>query len=173
MKENGCRRNRQRLARIRQENEAFRFSPSPTWLLLTQIGQKLGIDQISKITRMINVLTIGISFALLKYDRALAEKAVRDTFSEKGKIADMNALAFNHAYDYASEHFQRQLQAQPRENRRSRKNAFSSPATKLSPWAKFWADAESKPTIPLLLPRMKANTWKRMKSSKHMAKTKP
>ena len=79
--------------------------PVPYMQLLVQIGKKLGIDQISKITRMINVLTIGISFALLKYDRALAEKAVRDTFSEKGKIADMNALAFNHAYDYAVETF--------------------------------------------------------------------
>jgi len=79
--------------------------PVPYMQLLVQIGKKLGVDQISKITRMINVLTIGISFALLKYDRALAEKAVRDTFSEKGKIADMNALAFNYAYDYAVETF--------------------------------------------------------------------
>jgi len=75
--------------------------PVPYLALLVQIGQKLGVEQISKITRMINVLTIGVSFALLKYDRTLAEKAVRTTFSEKGKIADMNALAFNHAYDYA------------------------------------------------------------------------
>ena len=75
--------------------------PVPYMALLNQIGQKLGVAQISKITRMINVLTIGVSFALLKYDRALTEKAVRDTFSEKGKIADMNALALNHAYDYA------------------------------------------------------------------------
>ena len=75
--------------------------PVPYMALLNQIGQKLGIAQISKITRMINVLTIGVSFALLKYDRELSEKAVRDTFSEKGKIADMNVLALNHAYDYA------------------------------------------------------------------------
>jgi 2-oxoglutarate/2-oxoacid ferredoxin oxidoreductase subunit alpha len=79
--------------------------PVPYTALLNQIGQKLGVEQISRITRMINVLTIGISFALFKYDRALAEKAVRDTFSEKGKIADMNALAFNHAYDYAQNTF--------------------------------------------------------------------
>jgi 2-oxoglutarate/2-oxoacid ferredoxin oxidoreductase subunit alpha len=79
--------------------------PVPYIALLNQIGQKLGIDQISKITRMINVLAIGVSFALFKYDRALAEKAVRDTFSEKGKIADMNALAFNHAYYYAQSTF--------------------------------------------------------------------
>ncbi len=79
--------------------------PVPYMALLIQIGKKLGVEQISKITRMINVLTIGISFSLLKYDRALGEKAVLDTFSEKGKIADMNALAFNHAYDYATETF--------------------------------------------------------------------
>jgi 2-oxoglutarate/2-oxoacid ferredoxin oxidoreductase subunit alpha len=75
--------------------------PVPYMALLNQIGQKLGVAQISKITRMINVLTIGVSFGLLKYDRALTEKAVRDTFSEKGKIAEMNALALNYAYDYA------------------------------------------------------------------------
>ena len=79
--------------------------PVPYMELLNQIGEKLGIEKISKITRMINVLTIGVSFALFKYDRSLAEKAVRETFAAKGKIADMNALALNHAYDYAEEHF--------------------------------------------------------------------
>jgi 2-oxoglutarate ferredoxin oxidoreductase subunit alpha len=73
--------------------------------LLNQIGAKLRIAKISKITRMINVLTIGVSFALFKYDRSLAEKAVRATFSGKPKIADMNVTALNHAYDYAEEHF--------------------------------------------------------------------
>ena len=79
--------------------------PVPYNELLNQIGQKLGIAQISKITRMINVLTIGVSLALFKYDRALVEKAVRDTFSEKPKIADMNVTALNHAYDYAEQTF--------------------------------------------------------------------
>jgi 2-oxoglutarate ferredoxin oxidoreductase subunit alpha len=79
--------------------------PVPYMDLLNQIGAKLGIAQISKITRMINVLTIGVSFALFKYDRSLAEKAVRATFSGKEKIADMNVTALNHAYDYAEEHF--------------------------------------------------------------------
>jgi 2-oxoglutarate ferredoxin oxidoreductase subunit alpha len=77
--------------------------PVPYLALLNQIGEKLGIEQISKITRMINVLTIGISFALFKYDRTLVEKAVRSTFSEK--IANMNITALSHAYDYADENF--------------------------------------------------------------------
>ena len=79
--------------------------PVPYMNLLSQIGEKLGIPQMSKITRMINVLTIGVSFGLLNYDRQLAEKAVKATFAEKGKIADMNVLALNHAYDYAQENF--------------------------------------------------------------------
>jgi 2-oxoglutarate/2-oxoacid ferredoxin oxidoreductase subunit alpha len=79
--------------------------PVPYMALLVQIGQKLGVAQISKITRMINVLTIGISLALLKFDRDLAAKAVRATFSEKEKIAEMNVIALNHAYDYAEQTF--------------------------------------------------------------------
>lgn len=79
--------------------------PVPYMDLLNQIGEKLGVAKISKITRMINVLTIGVSFALFEYDRSLAEKAVRATFSGKPKIADMNVMALNYAYDYAEEHF--------------------------------------------------------------------
>jgi 2-oxoglutarate ferredoxin oxidoreductase subunit alpha len=73
----------------------------PYGQLLNEIGQKLGIAQISKITRMINVLTIGISLALFKYERGLIEQAVKTTFVTKGTVADMNILALNHAYDYA------------------------------------------------------------------------
>ena len=79
--------------------------PVPYMNLLNQIGEQLGIERISRITRMINVLTIGVSFALLRYDRDLAEKAVKTTFAEKGKIADMNVLALNTAYDYAEKNF--------------------------------------------------------------------
>lgn len=74
--------------------------------LLSQIAQKLGIEQISKVTRMINVLTIGISFGLLDYDKALVEKAIRTFFAEKPKIVDMNILAVSLAYDYAKQNFQ-------------------------------------------------------------------
>lgn len=71
--------------------------------LLKQIGQKIGITKISMITRMINVLTIGVSFALLKYDKKLVEDAVRATF--KQKMADMNVTALDTSYDYAQDNF--------------------------------------------------------------------
>jgi 2-oxoglutarate ferredoxin oxidoreductase subunit alpha len=69
--------------------------------LLRQIADKLGIAQLSKVTRMINVLTLGISFGLLDYDNSLVEKAIAAIFAEKPKIVQMNILALRIAYDYA------------------------------------------------------------------------
>ena len=69
--------------------------------LLTQIGQALKIKKISALSKMINILTIGISFALLKYDKKLVENAIRATFHEK--IADMNVTVVDFAYDWAEE----------------------------------------------------------------------
>ena len=71
--------------------------------LLKQIGEKLGTEKTSSLSKMINVLTIGVSFALLKYDRKLVEDAIKATFHEK--IADMNIVAVDTAYDYAEKNF--------------------------------------------------------------------
>ena len=71
--------------------------------LLNQIGQKLSMEKISTLSKMINVLTIGVSFALLRYDKKLVEDAIKATFNEK--IANMNLTAFDHAYNYAERNF--------------------------------------------------------------------
>ena len=71
--------------------------------LLKQIGEKLKIEKVSMLQKMINVLAIGVSFALLKYDRKLVEDAIKATFHEK--IADMNVVAVDTAYDYAEQNF--------------------------------------------------------------------
>jgi 2-oxoglutarate ferredoxin oxidoreductase subunit alpha len=71
--------------------------------VLKQIGEKLGTEKISSLSKMINVLTIGVSFALLKYDRKLVENAIKATFHEK--IADMNVVAVDTAYDYTEKNF--------------------------------------------------------------------
>lgn len=73
--------------------------------LLKQIAAKLGIEKLVTVTRMINVLTIGVSFALLKYDQSLVEKAVLTVFSDKPKVADMNIVVLREAYAYASHTF--------------------------------------------------------------------
>jgi 2-oxoglutarate ferredoxin oxidoreductase subunit alpha len=78
--------------------------PVPYRALLAKIGKALNISQLSKITRMINVLTIGVSFALFKYDKSLVEKAIRTMFHPK--IGEMNVTALNHAYEYAERTFE-------------------------------------------------------------------
>lgn len=73
----------------------------PYMELLNQTGKNLGIEQISKITRMINVLTIGISFGILRYNPKLVERAINAVFSDRPKVVEMNLVAFNLAYSYA------------------------------------------------------------------------
>jgi 2-oxoglutarate ferredoxin oxidoreductase subunit alpha len=73
--------------------------------LLKQVADKLGIAQLSKVTRMINVLTLGISFGLLHYDANLVEKAIAAIFAGKPKVVDMNMLALKEAYSYANQTF--------------------------------------------------------------------
>ena len=77
--------------------------PVPYMDLLKQIGDKLHIEKLSMLQKMINVLTIGVSFALLKYDRKLVEDAIKATFHEK--IADMNIVAIDTAYQYTQDNF--------------------------------------------------------------------
>ncbi len=73
--------------------------------MLKEIGKEVGEEQLSKLTRMINVLTLGVSFGLVNYDKKNAEKAINTIFGKKPSILSMNLLAFNKAYDYAREKF--------------------------------------------------------------------
>ncbi|MGA2768775.1 MAG: 2-oxoacid:ferredoxin oxidoreductase subunit alpha [Candidatus Bathyarchaeia archaeon] len=77
----------------------------PYMELLKTIAARLGIEQLSKVTRMINVLTMGVSFALLDYERGLVEKAVTAVFSDKPKVVEMNIMALREAYDYTKRTF--------------------------------------------------------------------
>jgi 2-oxoglutarate ferredoxin oxidoreductase subunit alpha len=77
--------------------------PVPYMDLLEQIGKAVKIEKISTLSRMINVLTIGVSFALFKYDKKLVEDAIKATLHEK--IVDMNVTAVDYAYDYAEKTF--------------------------------------------------------------------
>jgi 2-oxoglutarate ferredoxin oxidoreductase subunit alpha len=77
--------------------------PVPYMDLLTQIGKAIKMEKVSTLSRMINVLTIGVSFALFKYDKKLVEQAIKATFHEK--LVDMNVTAVDYAYDYAEKNF--------------------------------------------------------------------
>jgi 2-oxoglutarate ferredoxin oxidoreductase subunit alpha len=88
-----------------REKSGIHVFQVPYMDLLKHVANKLGIAQLSKVTRMINVLTLGISFGLLHYDVNLVEKAITAIFADKPKIVDMNILALKEAYDYAKKTF--------------------------------------------------------------------
>ncbi len=73
--------------------------------MLKEIGKEVGEEQLSKLIRMINVLTMGVSFGLVNYDKKNVEKAINIIFGKKPSIVSMNLLTFNKAYDYAREKF--------------------------------------------------------------------
>ena len=64
------------------KSKQIQVYPVPYMDLLQLIGKQLNIEKVSMLTKMINVLTIGVSFALLKYDRKLVEDAIKTTFHE-------------------------------------------------------------------------------------------
>jgi 2-oxoglutarate ferredoxin oxidoreductase subunit alpha len=77
----------------------------PYMEIIKEIAEELHEPQLSKLTRMINVLALGVSFGLVNYDKAPVEKALRAIFGGKTKIISMNILALNKAYDFARKNF--------------------------------------------------------------------
>ncbi|HWQ96108.1 MAG TPA: 2-oxoacid:ferredoxin oxidoreductase subunit alpha [Candidatus Methylomirabilis sp.] len=73
--------------------------------ILTEIGKEIGEEQISKLTKMINVVSLGASFGLANYDKKYVEKAINMIFAEKPQVITVNLIALNKAYDYARNNF--------------------------------------------------------------------
>jgi 2-oxoglutarate ferredoxin oxidoreductase subunit alpha len=89
--------------------DGIRTYPVPYMTLVNEIAGKLGESKVSRVTRVINVLVLGVSFAILDSDIGLLEKAIRSMFGSKPNIADMNVLASQMAYDYAKKNLDTSL----------------------------------------------------------------
>ncbi|MDV3293370.1 MAG: 2-oxoacid:acceptor oxidoreductase subunit alpha [Nitrososphaerales archaeon] len=73
--------------------------------LLKQVGAKFGETSLSTLQRMLNVLAVAASFALLSYDEELVKDSVRKQFRSKPKAAEMNAVAVATVYQYVREKY--------------------------------------------------------------------
>ena len=91
------------LSEVKKQN--VRILPMPYLEILKEIGKEVGEEQLSKLTRMINVLSLGASFGIVNYDKKYVEKAINMIFGKKPRIISINILALDKAYDYAREHF--------------------------------------------------------------------
>ena len=77
--------------------------PIPMGDFLTDVQRKFGVDQLSKLSRMVNVLAVSASFGLLQYDFEQIAKAVQHVFRAKKSVAEMNVHGARLAYDHVRE----------------------------------------------------------------------
>jgi len=73
--------------------------------LLKQVGEKFGETSLSTLQRMLNVMAVAASFALLSYDEELVKDSVRKQFKSKPKVAEINAGAIAAVYDFVRQKY--------------------------------------------------------------------
>jgi 2-oxoglutarate/2-oxoacid ferredoxin oxidoreductase subunit alpha len=79
--------------------------PIPYDQLLKRVGEKFGESSLSTLQRMLNVMAVAASFALLSYDEEVVKDALRKQFKSKPKVAEMNAGAVEVAYEFVKEKY--------------------------------------------------------------------
>jgi 2-oxoglutarate ferredoxin oxidoreductase subunit alpha len=79
--------------------------PVPYNELLKQVGTKFGETSLSTLQRMLNVMAVAASFALLSYDQNIVKEIVKKQFKSKPKAAEMNAEAVSTAYDFMEQKY--------------------------------------------------------------------
>ncbi|MEM1941794.1 MAG: 2-oxoacid:ferredoxin oxidoreductase subunit alpha [Candidatus Nitrosocaldus sp.] len=82
------------------EMNGVRLYSIPCHDLLQDIAGKRNDPSLSKMVRMINIMMVASSLALLEYDQQLLVDAIRYTFRAKKSIADLNADAALYTYNY-------------------------------------------------------------------------
>lgn len=73
--------------------------------ILKEVADVIHEEKLSKLTRMINVLALGISFGMMNYNKEPIERAIKMIFGDKPKVIEMNILTLNKAYEYAQKNF--------------------------------------------------------------------
>jgi 2-oxoglutarate ferredoxin oxidoreductase subunit alpha len=92
--------------------------PVPFFQLLQEFAQKVNDPSLSRLTRMVNVMALSASMAILDFDSEVLSKAIRFIFRTKQKVASLNADASAHVYSYArtkfaGSNFRYRLKARP------------------------------------------------------------
>ena len=76
----------------------------PYFQLLEEFSTKIEDHSLSKLSRMVNVMSLSSSVALLDFQFETLGSAIRFIFRSKPKIAELNVMAANYAYEYTRLH---------------------------------------------------------------------
>ncbi|AFU59775.1 2-oxoglutarate synthase subunit alpha [Candidatus Nitrososphaera gargensis Ga9.2] len=79
--------------------------PIPFFQILQEFAQKTNDPALSKLTRMVNVMALSASMAIMDFDSEVLARAIQFIFRAKKKVADLNVSASIHVYNYAKAKF--------------------------------------------------------------------
>jgi 2-oxoglutarate ferredoxin oxidoreductase subunit alpha len=77
----------------------------PFFHLLQEFAQNANDPALSKLTRMVNVMALSASMAILDFDSQVLARAIQFIFRSKKKVVDLNVSASDHVYNYAKAKF--------------------------------------------------------------------
>src|SRR2546430_2617227 len=75
--------------------------PIPYNDIVAKTAAQIGEHQLSKVSRIVNVLSVAASFAILGLDLNYLNQSIARTFGSKKKVIDMNEIGAKMAYDIA------------------------------------------------------------------------
>src|SRR5205807_10436646 len=75
--------------------------PMPYNDIVAKVATQIGEHQLSKVSRIVNVLSVAASFAILGFDLNYLCQSMARTFGSKKKVIDMNEIGAKMAYDIA------------------------------------------------------------------------
>ena len=78
-----------------------RLYPIPYNDIIAKTADQIGEHQLSKVSRIINVLSVSASLALLGLDINYLEESLERTFGSKKKVIEMNEIGAKMTYDIA------------------------------------------------------------------------
>jgi len=79
--------------------------PIPYLDILREVGEKFGETSLSSLTKMVNVMAVAASFALVDYPQEQVNEALKKQFKAKPKVVEINTAAVTAAYDYVREKY--------------------------------------------------------------------
>lgn len=87
------------------EQRGVNLYPIPYMDLLKKIGEEIGQTQLSVLTRLVNLMAVAASFALMRLDLEYLSKGISYVFRAKKKVVDMNVVASRVVMDYVNDTF--------------------------------------------------------------------
>src|SRR2546428_4673930 len=75
--------------------------PIPYNDIIAKTAAQIGEHQLSKLSRIVNVLSVSASFGILGFDENYLNQSIERAFASKKKVVDMNEIGAKLAYDAA------------------------------------------------------------------------